>query len=148
HQLAATIKELADWTAEQGLPLMEYHQPIRDLLQLSQQVATEENGLALLAQAPQQAAHPDDTKGVEAISRFVEDQQVWIREQSHGHPEPLLHPLRICSHRVFCPIAQIDSFEHLANARARMAAKVAKHLQIRPPTQAGIESRSFDECPN
>ena len=49
HQLPATIKELAGWTAEQGFPLIEHHQPICDLLQLSQQVATEEDGLALLA---------------------------------------------------------------------------------------------------
>ena len=49
HELAATVKELAGWTAEQGLPVMEHHQPICDLLQLPQQVATEEDGLALLA---------------------------------------------------------------------------------------------------
>src|SRR5436309_1220056 len=35
YQLTATVQELAGWTAEQGLPLMEYHQPICDLLQLS-----------------------------------------------------------------------------------------------------------------
>src|SRR5438270_921862 len=50
------VKEGAGWAVVEGLALMEHDQPVRDLLQLSQQVAAEEDGLALLTQAAQQVA--------------------------------------------------------------------------------------------
>src|SRR5215467_1590192 len=51
-ELASVIQEVAGGTVEEGFPLVEHDQPVRDLFQFSQQMTAEEDGLALLAQAP------------------------------------------------------------------------------------------------
>src|SRR5215470_1616998 len=46
------------------------------------------------------------------------------------------------------PIGELHQRKQLAHAGAGIATKAGKHLQIRLPTQAGIESRRLDERPN
>ena len=69
--------------------------PIGDLLHLREDVARDEHGPALGAEAPQEVAHLDDPGGIEAVGGLVEDQQRGILEQRRGDAEALLHPQRV-----------------------------------------------------
>src|SRR5260370_10048099 len=111
-------------------------------------MATDEDGLALFAQAPQQIAHLDNAERVETIGWLVEDQKVGIRKECHGPPQPLLHPQRVLPNQVLRAIAQSDDFKHLAETRSGVTAKLGQHLQVFAPAQAWIESWRLDEHPN
>src|SRR6266567_8419290 len=111
-------------------------------------MATEEDGLALLAQAAQQIAHLDNTERVETVGRLVEDQEVGIGKQRHGHPQALLHPQGVLPNLVLRAIAQSDDFEHLADARTRVTTKLGQHPQVFAPAQTGIESWRLGERPD
>ncbi len=69
--------------------------PICDLLHLREDVARDEHGPTLGAEAPQEVAHLHDPGGVEAVGGLIEDQQRGILEQRRGDAEALLHPQRI-----------------------------------------------------
>src|SRR4029077_5791984 len=85
------VKERAGRAVVERPAAMDDDQPIRDLLQLSQQVAAEKDGLALLGGTPQRVAGGDDAQGIEAVGRLVQDKQAGIGQQRHGDSEPLLH---------------------------------------------------------
>src|SRR6266851_155838 len=110
-------------------------------------MATEEDRLTLVAQATQQIAHLDDAERVETIGWLVEDQEVGIGKQRHGHPQALLHSQRVLPNLVLRAIAQSDDFKHLADTRSGVTAKLGQHLQVFAPAQAGIESWGLDERP-
>ena len=58
---------------------------------LAHQVAAEEDGAALFGEALQEATNPADALGVQAVHRLVEDERLWVAEQSCSDAEPLVH---------------------------------------------------------
>ena len=64
----------------------------RSVLDLAEVVARHEHGPALVAERTQQLADLLDPGRIEAVGRFVEDQQLGVLEERLGQAEPLAHP--------------------------------------------------------
>src|SRR5437899_1711118 len=109
-------KKTGGWAAEQRPTLIENDQPICDLLQLPEQVAAQENGLALVTEAPQEVAQLDDAQRIESVRRLVDDQELRIGEQRHCEAEPLLHPMRVPPCRVLRAIGELNGLQHVGNS--------------------------------
>ena len=65
---------------------------VHGLGDLGQDVAGDEHGAPFVGQAAKQIAQPSDALGVEAIGRFVEDQDLGVAQERRGEPEALAHP--------------------------------------------------------
>ncbi len=75
------------------LPLHEDRDAIAHHLELAEQVAVEEDGPSLAPQLDEDVADLASSHRVDAVGRFVEDDQLRIVHQRLGESDPLLHPL-------------------------------------------------------
>ncbi len=73
---------------------VDHDDAVRDLCDLGQQVARHEHRPATCRELPQEDTEPCDPGGVQAVRRFVQDQDVGLAEERRGEGEPLLHPER------------------------------------------------------
>ena len=63
-------------------------------LDLSQGVGGQEDSAALLRELAQQLPQPDDPVGIEAVHRFVQDEELRLPEKRESDSETLLHSQR------------------------------------------------------
>ncbi len=92
---------------------------VSQLLDLRQDVAGDEDRLALRGQRAQGLAHGDDASRVEAVGRLVEQEQLRIGQQGRGDAQPLLHAQRVTAGLVPTPLGQAHQAQHLVHARGR-----------------------------
>ena len=109
---------------------------VDELLDLAEDVARHEHGLARRGELLERRAHGDDAGRVEPVRRLVEEQQARVAQQGGRDAEPLLHPERIGLDAVLRPLAQADELEELLDPRLR-------RLGARwPPGSAGSRGRT------
>ena len=111
-----------------------------DQLDLRQQVAGNEDGDAVDGKTEQQPAQFDDAGGVQAVGRFVEDQQSRLAEQRQADRQALAHAQRIFAHAPVGRRRQVHAFEHPVDAFALHAQQplFAHRIQQRQ-ARAGVE---------
>ena len=70
----------------------------------------------MLAESAQECADLDDAGRVEAVGRFVQDQQLRSLEQCGSDAEALLHAERVVLEAILAPVAEAGDVEHLVDA--------------------------------
>jgi hypothetical protein len=84
--------------------------------------------------------HLGDPCGVEAVRRFIEDQQLGILEQRRRDAETLFHPLRIGGETILGSIGEADLFQNRFDALPRCAGMMCEDAQVVPARQARVEA--------
>ena len=92
-----------------------------------------------------------DALGVEAVRRFVEDEQARVPEECGRQAEPLAHAHRIGPHRPPADVGQPDPLQHVVDApalRVRADTVLAcgiEEREVPPAGQVRVEARALDE---
>jgi len=108
-------------------------------------VARHEDGAALGAERAEQLAHLDDTRGIEAVGRLVEDQQRRIAKQRRGDREPLLHPEGVGLHRILGAVAEPDPLERRVDRGAALAVDQREDLEVPAAAEPREHRRRLDD---
>src|SRR5688500_5534252 len=95
-QAVILAEQVGDGRFADDLALRDDRDPVADLLDLMEEMAGEEDGLAAVdGEASDERAHLLDAGGVEADHGLVEDDELGVAEQRRGDPEALAHSGRI-----------------------------------------------------
>jgi putative ubiquitin-RnfH superfamily antitoxin RatB of RatAB toxin-antitoxin module len=118
---------------------------VADLLDLMEDVAGDEDRVSFFSQPVHQSAHLYNTRRVEPIRRFIEDQHIRFREQRGGDANTLLHAQRV---RVKGPIGvgpHVHEIEHSVDPATMHPREVTDHAQVLAPTEEWVKRWIFDE---
>ncbi len=88
---------------------------VGDLLHLTQQMTGHQHGLAAVGEAAQGCPHLLDPGRVEAVGRFVEDQQLGVLEQRGRHRQPLPHAEGVSGEPVPRAVGEAHLVQHRAD---------------------------------
>ncbi len=91
-------------------------EPVADGLELGEDMRAHENGSLPGAHRADKVAHLGDPDRIEAVGRFVENQQLGVAEERGGDTKALFHPERVAAVAVTSPISEPDGGEHLGDA--------------------------------
>ena len=95
---------------------------VADHLQLAEQVAVDEDGLALAAEALEDVADVAAADGVDAVGRLVEQDEVRVVDQGLGEADALGHALGVGGDRAVGAGGHADEVEQFGGAAAAVAA--------------------------
>ena len=117
------------------------------ILELAHQVAGDEHGPALGRQRAQEAAHPHDSLGIEAVERLVEHQDRRVAEHRGRESEPLAHAEREAAG--LAPRHRLEArlLDHLVDAACGEPLRVGQPQQMvacaaARVQRAGVEQRA------
>ena len=96
---AGTDTQLVDTPGEPD-GLVDHHQVVRDVLDLAQQVAGQQDGPAPVGEGSHDAPQPPDALGVQAVDRLVEDEDIGLTQQGDAEAVALPHPRGELGHRL------------------------------------------------
>src|SRR5207237_10832152 len=99
-----------------------------------------------LAMQPQNGlAHLVYPFRVETIARFIEDEQLRLRQQCLGQRQARAHAVRIGPDAGLFPSRQTDPIDDFVNATAGSGTRVrAENFEISPTTEIIIKRRAFE----
>ena len=92
---AFALEQIGDATLAHDAPGRDDPEDVDELLDLAEDMARHEHGLARCRELPERRAHGDDARRVEPVRWLVKEQQARVTEQGGGDAETLLHPERI-----------------------------------------------------
>ena len=118
------------------------------LRDLREQVARDEDRLALAGQVPQEAPQPADAFGVQAVRRLVEDDRLGVAEQRGCEAETLTHTHRVPAGPLAGRRRDADQLEHLVDPAIRDPRGGRHHSQVVAATAAGVEVRRLEGGPD
>ena len=99
-----------------------------------------------VGEVAQQAAHPEDALGVEAVGGLVEDQHLRVAEQRVGDAEPLAHAERVVADALLGGrLRETDALEQLVDPRAWHAEDVARRREHLAAGTAGVLRRGVEQ---
>ena len=114
------------------------------LLELGQDVAADDDGLAHRAQLAEQLAQLDPGARVEARGRLVEQQHLRIVDQRVGQAQPLLHPAREGLDVRVALVAEVDQLEqvgdHPAPAGRRQPVAAGEEVEVLPDLHVVVDA--------
>ena len=148
HAQAGSAAQLLDGALGDERPVADHPDPIAHLLDLSHQVAREDERAPALAERAHELAHLGHARRIEPVGRLVEDQQLGVLEQGGRDAEPLLHPERVGRGPVARAIAQPDLGEHGLDAILAHPGVASEHTQVVAPGEVRIEGRGLDQRPD
>jgi hypothetical protein len=90
-------------------------------------------------------ADPDDSLGVHAVERLVQDQHRWVAQHRDGYPEPLAHSQRVATRLALRRAGQSDQLDHLIDPRFRQLLRASYPQQVVPSCAAGLQSCGVDQ---
>ena len=123
----------------------DHHHVVADLLDLRDQVARDQHRDPVAGERPDQAAHLDDARRVQAVGRLVEDQQLGTGQHGRRDAEPLLHPQRVRAVPVPRPGQQAGPLEHRVDRGQRKLPEAGQRLQVLAAAQLRVERGRLDE---
>ena len=85
------------------------------VLELAHEVARDEHRAAFRGERAEEAAHPADPLGIEAVDRLVEEQDRWIAEKCRPDSEALGHAEREAARATSRNLGEPDELEHLVD---------------------------------
>ena len=128
EQRARGVEELVGARGPQEPAAVEDDDVVADPLELAEEVGGDDDGDAeVVADPPDQPEHLVAGGGVEAVGRFVEEDQPGVVGEGLGELGLLLHPGRVAAHRSVPLLGQPDVAQHLGGALARRHARQAGH---------------------
>ena len=93
------------------------HHLVGDHLDLVQQVRGQQHGPATGGEGAEQAAHPVDAGGVQAVDRLVEDEHGRVTHERIGDAQALAHAQRVVAHAPLgLGAGETDQLQHLLDA--------------------------------
>jgi hypothetical protein len=108
-------------------------------------VGREQHGRPVGPERPDQRAHRGDALGVEAVGRFVQDQQPRAAQQRGRDAEPLTHAERVAGEAVVAAMLQLDDFEHPVDLGVGQSFGSGQDLQIGAAGQVRHERGGLDQ---
>ena len=107
---------------------------------LREQVAGDQDRLALRAEVAQEAAQPADALGVQPVGRLVEEQHPRIAEQGGGEGEPLPHAHRVGAGAAAGERRDAGELEQLVDPGVRDARRGGQDPEVVPAGAPGVEA--------
>jgi hypothetical protein len=114
------------------------------LRDLREHVARGQDRPLLRGEVAQEVTQPADARGVEAVRRLVEDQQLGIAEQRRRRPQALPHAERVGRDAPRGRALELDQPKHLLDARAWQVDRVDQHAEMVAAGSARMEVGSFE----
>ena len=108
-------------------------------------MAGHQHRAALGGQRSQEAAHPDDALGVQAVERLVEHQHRRVAEQRGGDAEPLAHAERVAAGLAPRRRLQAGLLEHLVDPAGGQALGVGQPEQVVAGGAAGLQRAGVEQ---
>ena len=143
---AFALEQIGDAALAHDAPGRDDPEDVDQLLDLAEDMARHEHGLARCRELPERRAHGDDARRVEPVRWLVKEQQARVTEQGGGDAETLLHPERIGLDAVLGPLAQADELEELLDPRLRRPGPGRRQgAKVLSRRQVGVERRRLDE---
>ena len=109
---------------------IEDRDPVADFFDFVQNMTIQKNRFALRFQAMDQIPNLMPRDGIEAVRRFVQNQQRGIVEQCLGETESLSHAFAVFGDTVFDTLVQADEFEQFAPPLPHRAERQAGKLPV------------------
>jgi hypothetical protein len=97
------------------------------------------------SQAADQPSHLLDALRIEAVGRFVEDEQLGVAQQRGSDPEPLLHAERVAAIPVLGPAGQAHQLQQVGDESGVLASRDGQHFEVPAAADRRVERRRFDE---
>ena len=113
------------------LAVVQDRDPVADVLHVGQQVAAQDDRLALVAQLADQVLHLGRADRVEARGRLVEQDQLGVVDQRLGQADPPLHALG-----VFAELACLAAF--------RPTMSISRSTRLRPLGRRDVEQPAVE----
>ena len=117
----------------------DHDQVVGGVLQLAHQVAGHQHRAALGGQRAQEAAHPHDALGVQAVERLVQHQHRRVAEHRRGDAEPLAHAERVAAGLAAGGRLQPGLLDHLVDPPGGQALRVGQPQQVVAGAAAGLQ---------
>src|SRR5205823_2048329 len=93
-----------------------------------------------------EAAELLDAGRVEPVHGLVEDEELGVREQAAGNPEPLTHAEGVRLDAVAAACGEPDLFEHAVDACDRLgAARGGGDAEVLAAGEVAVEARFLDD---
>src|SRR5579864_1030928 len=86
-----------------------------------------------------------DASRVESIRGFVENEELWLREESERDAEALPHALRICLHEPMGVVFQMNDPQHARDAGRIQRNESLSDPQVLVSGQVRVKRRRFDD---
>ena len=119
HVGPGRVQQLGLGPLRHDLAAADEHHLVGDHLDLVQQVRGQQHGPAPGGEGAEQAAHPVDAGGVQAVDRLVEDQHGRVTHERVGDAEALAHAQRVVAHPPLgLGAGETDQLQHLLDALA------------------------------
>ena len=113
------------------------------LLELGQDVAADDDGLAHRTELAEELAKLDPRARIETGRRLVEEQHLRVVDEGVGEAQPLLHAARQVLDVGVAPIAEIDQLEevadHPAPAGRRQAVAAREEVEVLPDLHVVVD---------
>src|SRR6185369_14930219 len=83
---------------------------------------------------------------IKSVSRFIQNDELRIRQQSLSDAEALTHAMRIDAHRITSPLAQAHDLQNHFNPLSLCAAGHGReHSQVLPPGKILVKGGRFND---
>ena len=141
------LLQLLQRTLEQQFAVVQDAHLIHHLLDLSQQVARDQHGgSGGLRHGSNQTAHLLNTRRVQTVGGFVQDQQFGAAQQRHGNAQPLLHAKGILPHLPVSVLGQMNDLQHPADVLPVHVFQVSHDGKVFPGGQVQVTGGGFDQA--
>ena len=150
HAHAAPAREqLLDRSLADEPPLGNDANDVGELADFAKDVARNEDRLASRGEVAQRVPHRDDACRVQAVGGLVEQQELWVAQESGCDSQSLLHAERVRGNAVAGAFGQADYLQQLVNATPeRGRAGRRQPAQVLAAGQERIERGRLDERPH
>ena len=145
HERILAAQHLADGASDEHTPLLENGDVGADFLHFIEQMAGEDDGGTLVAQAADEFANVGDARRVETVGRFIEHEHAGSAEQRTADREALLHAERVGAEPALPPFRQADGREHAIVISGATALEPGGDAEVLVCVEVGIEVRCLEQ---
>src|SRR5262249_3700456 len=126
QEQAALASQCRDVPLADQLTALEDGDAIADQFDLAQEVRVDEDGLTAPLEPLEDAADLTAAERIDAVGRFVEEDDVGVVEQGLGNADALLHALGVGADLVVHAALEADLLQKLGNAPHSLAPRDAE----------------------
>ena len=142
-------QELGDRALADDLAPVDDGDGVAGALDLVEEMGRQHDGAPLGHERQDHVAHVEHARRVEAVHRFVEDQQLRIAEEAGGDAEALAHAHGVLGHLVVGPMEDADALERRVDAAlGRRLTRRGEDLQVLATGQVAVEAGLVHDRPD
>ena len=121
------------------------HDPVGKPFELTHEVRREQHDATLVGAVAKEPAQPHHPLGVEAVHRFVEDEDARVADEGGGDAEPLAHAQRVATDPPIGRGIETDEGEQLLGSRRADPVRAAQPAQVSCAGQARIDRAGVED---